>query len=182
MGFMDIFELLDLLHDRYVLEYESAYETQLGQHEEVAPEVSFEISGDVYKKLYTVDFYWRHGEDSGVVEVMPSGAAYSKPAVVHYRGMSITFAAVSWDAMRFDPQPVAAEFPGLEEWFDHWMDLEATRRVDGDVAGKVIHSLYIYDGVIELDFGIAPVEAALEFLDLLHDSGVTEIQVSSGRE
>lgn len=179
---MDIFALLDLLHDRYVAEYESAYHEMLGQYEEVAPELSFEISGGVYKRLYTVDFFRRKGEDMGVIEVMPSQSALSGDAVVRYNDMTITFGSVTWDAMRIEPHPVPAELVGLEAWFDHWIDLDATRRIEGEVTGKVIHSLGIYDGAIELDFGTAPVQAAIEFLDLLRDSGVKEVRVSSSRQ
>ncbi len=52
---MELFELLEVLRSKYLIEFDSAYQQQIMIKENVFPEIAFEISGGVYKSLFVVD-------------------------------------------------------------------------------------------------------------------------------
>jgi hypothetical protein len=179
---MDILALLEMLRANYLQEFEAAYYQQVEVNEQVFPEIAFEISEGPYKRLFVVDLMGKNGDANSAIGVGTSTAAYGGEVSLQYRDLTIEFGSVSWDSMRFFLQPVPGELVGFELWFDRWIDLEGTRRVDGQITSNVIHSSRLESGLVEVDFGSAPINAAVELFELFEMNEVKTILVSSGRE
>lgn len=179
---MDILALLDVLRANYLREYEAAYYQQVEINEQVFPEIAVEISGVTYKRLFVIDLTGRNRADLSAIEVGVSRAAYEGGISLKHNRLSIKFGIVAWDSMRFTLQAAPADLAGFEQWFDKWIDLEGTRHVDGNITSGVIHSSRIETGLVEMDFGSAPVTSAVELFDLFEMNGVNTIIVSSSRE
>ena len=179
---MDILALLEDLRTDYLQEFEAAYYQQIEVNEQVIPEIAFEISEGLYKRLFVVDFTGRNGEALLAIEVGISQAAYGGEVSLRYRSLTIEIGRVSWDSVRFVLQPAPEELVGFEQWFDRWIDLDGTRRVDGQIISNVIHSTRLENGLVEVDFGSAPASSAIELLDIFEMNEVETVLVSSGRE
>ncbi len=179
---MELIALLEATRDGYLIQYESVYREKIEIHEQVTPEVTFEISGSVYKQLFTIDFLLRDGEDIEAAEVVEAGAVFSSERAFTYNDMAVSLAPVTWDAMSFTLSPAPDELIGFEEWFDRWMDIDGEHAPDRQLFSHVIHSATLSGDTIAVDFGTAPAEAALELIDLFRQSGVTTIHVWDNRE
>ncbi|MGH1466414.1 MAG: hypothetical protein ACRBBQ_13745 [Cognatishimia sp.] len=179
---MDILALLEALRTDYLQEFEAAYYQQIEVNEQVFPEIALEISGGLYKRLFVVDLIGRNGEANSAIEVGISKAVYGGEVSFHYRDLTIEFGRVSWDSMRFVIQPAHEELVGFEQWFDKWIDLDGTRHVDDQILSNVIHSSRLENGLVEVDFGSAPTNSAVELFDLFNMNEVKTVLVSSGRE
>lgn len=178
---MELLELLDALRTNYLLEYEAAYRQQTEIYEMVVPEAGLEISGGVYKRIFVADFVGINGDHKTIVEVGIGDAVYGGNASLQYGDLSITFGSVSWDAMRFSLQPAPQELAGFESWFDKWLDLEGLRKVEGNLLSEVIHNSRLEEGIVEMDFGSAPIDAVVELFGIFELNGVTKVQVRSSR-
>ncbi|MCT4611299.1 MAG: hypothetical protein N4A70_19085 [Pelagimonas sp.] len=179
---MDILSLLDALRSDYLSRFEVAYQQQSGIYEQVTTEIAFEISKGPYKRLYVIDLLGKDGEALSAVEVATDEDSYLGGLSLQYKALSVEFDCVSWEAMRFSFRPVPERLTGFEAWFDKWIDLEAIRRIDGQVFSNVIHFAWLESGLLDVDFGSAPTDAVIELLDLFQTSGVKSVLVSSGKE
>jgi len=179
---MELVALLEALRANFLQEFDAAYHQQIEVNEHVFPEIAFEISGTVYKRLFVVDLVARNGEGDTAIEVGSTEAVLSGETYFQYNGLNIDFGNVSWDAMRFSLAPYPVEITGFEPWFDKWIDLNGERSVEGELLSSVIHSATIGDDIVDVDFGSSPVDAVLELFDLFKTNNVMTIQVSSSRE
>ena len=179
---MDILALLDVLRTDYLREFEAAYYQQVDVNEQVFPEIAFEISEGPYKRLFVVDLMGKNGDANKAIEVGTSTAVYGGEVSFQYRDLTIEFGSISWDSMRFSLQPAPEELVGFEQWFDKWIDLEGARHVDDQIVSNVIHSSRLESGLVEVDFGSAPINAAVELFELFERNEVKTVLVSSGRE
>ena len=66
--------------------------------------------------------------------------------------------------------------------FDKWIDLEAKRRIEGQITSNVSHSARRDVGLVAVDFGSTPTEASIELFDIVDVSGMNSMIVSSARE
>lgn len=179
---MDILDLLEALRSDYLREFEAAYHQQIEINEQVFPEIAFEISEGPYKRLFVVDLMGKNGEANSAIEVGTSQAAYGGEVIIQYKSLSIEFGSVSWDSMRFLIRPAPDELLGFEPWFDKWIDLEGARHVDRQILSNIIHSSILENGSVDVDFGSAPTDAAIELFDLFEMNEVKTVLVSSGKK
>jgi len=182
---MDFVEVLDALRNNYVAQFEAVYEQHGGLDTGIHPEIAFEISGATYQNLYVVDFVKRDAttKDAGTaIEVSPTSLAYGGNGEFKSHGLQISVGNISWDGVSFYLNTAPAALEGIDAWFDHWIDLDATRRKQDVVISQILHSVIIEPDQIHVDFGTAPVSAVTELLDILHNSGVQNITLRSSRE
>ncbi len=177
---MDLYELLEHLRTDYVTGYEAALVDAQGQYELVAPEVVFQIDGGVYQHLYAVDLLVGAADAPGAVELSAEDSLLAPSAEVFYHSdLEISFYATSWGNMAFDVSIAPEQLSGFNTWFYYWMDLDATRRVQGEPFGGVVHSVHFQPETVSIDFGSAPVEAFVELLQIFEENGIHELRISS---
>ena len=179
---MELIALLEAMREGYILQYESVYRDKIEIHEQVTPEVTFEISGGVYKQLFTVDFLFQDGEDILAGEVLEADAVSLAQHSFSYNDIAVSLEPVTWDAMTFTLSPAPDALIGFEIWFDRWMDIDGEHQPDGEPFSHVIHSATLDGNTIAIDFGTAPIEASLELFDLFSQNGVDTVHVWDSRE
>jgi hypothetical protein len=97
-------------------------------------------------------------------------------------GLRVTAGWVGWESVRVSFYSSAFRLDALADWLYRWLDVAETHAEDADGLLGVVHGLAsASEGerwTLEVDFGSAPLDAAVEFLRALHASGVTDCRVS----
>jgi hypothetical protein len=179
---MDILALLEALRTDYVKEFEAAFYQQFEINEQVFPEIAFEISKGPNKHLFVVDLLGKNREVQSAIKVGISKAAYGGETSIKYKEPTLEFGHVAWEAMRSSIQPAPDEPVGFEQWFDKWIDLKGARHINGQVLSNFIHSARVENGLVEVDFGSAPANSAIELFDIFEMNNVRSVLITSGRE
>lgn len=176
---MELAAILEALRLAYLAEFEATYAAQVEIHGQVKPEVAFQVSQEgLYNGIFVVDLLT---QDSGVLEVGVGDASYVGPASAMADGMRVEIGRVSWDALRFTPEPSLDALPGFDRWFETWINLDGDLSDPDALTANMIHSAWLGTGWIDIDFGTASVDAAVELLGLFEAAGTNAVTVSSAR-
>ena len=178
---MELEAFVDDLRSAYVQEFVSTFSREKAKNAGFYSEIGFKISGPVYKGLYVVDFVRRVEGSDTVVELGETPKTFRGPANFDQAGLSVKFDSLSWDAVEVSTEPSIAWSQDFEAWFERWLDAEKTPE-DGEAITGIIHSVAFSDDGMQVDFGTAPPEAALELIDLLKDNGALSIHFANARQ
>ena len=178
---MELAAFIDDLRSAYVQEFVATFSREKAKNAGFFAEIGFKITGPVHKGLYIVDFVRRVEGSDTVVELGETPKTFRGPASFSSDAMSVVFDSVSWDAVEVSAEPSIIWSQDFEAWFERWLDAEKTPK-DGEVVTGIIHSVAIKDGGIQIDFGTAPAEAALEFIELARENGAQSIHFENARE
>lgn len=178
---MELAAFIDDLRSAYVQEFVATFSREKAKNADFFSEIGLEISGSVHKGLYVVDFVRRVEGSNTVVELGETPRTFRGPASFSIGGMPVEFDSVSWDAVEVSAEPTIIWSQDLEAWFERWLDTEKTPK-DGDVVTGIIHSVAITDSGVQIDFGTAPPEAALELISLIRENGARSIHFGNARE
>jgi hypothetical protein len=172
---MELSDYLADMQQTFLRVYQAAYDQQVASGAMITPEVVIKLSDG---QLYAVDMLRRENEAINVVELSKEMAVPSPAFSGTYRAMAINFAPAGWDALTLTPQACVAQPNGIEEWTVRWMDVEAQHRLpEAAPFGGVIHMIRAVGPAYDIDFGSAPPEAFLAFMDILAEAGCTGVGI-----
>lgn len=178
---MELAAFIDDLRSAYVQEFVATFSREKAKNAGFYSEIGFKITGPVHKGLYVVDFVRRAEGSDTVVELGETPKTFRGPASFESDGLSVEFDSVSWDAVEVSAEPSIVWSQDFEAWFERWLDAEKTPN-DGEVVTGIIHSVAITNSGLQIDFGTAPPEAALELIELLRHNGARSVHIENARE
>ncbi|MBK8000481.1 MAG: hypothetical protein IPK15_17625 [Verrucomicrobia bacterium] len=98
-------------------------------------------------------------------------------SILHCNGVVVNFSDVSWENVSVSFDAPSFDLAQLGGWLSRWIDEADERTTDESGLLGVIHSISwdsspIGGWKISIDFGSAPVECALEFIEKIQRQGV----------
>lgn len=178
---MELGVFLADLQAAYVAEFKATVAQEKAVNAETFSEVAFEVSGSVYRSLYVVDMVRREASGDVAVEVSAVTRSLRGSASFHLGNMQVRSGSVSWDAVRVEGAPSGIDLAGFDAWFSRWLDVDKEPAAGEGVTG-IIHSAILEAEAVQVDFGTAPPQAAVELLELFGHGGAERVTLSSSRK
>jgi hypothetical protein len=175
---------LEKARTEYLQHYRAAIARNREANAQFAPEILLELSDSVglHRKLYRVDMISTNDGKHSVIEANLDRATQFAETMEQRGETSVTLRPFVWNGVMFITQ--GGRSADVDSWFLRWADIDDNNESDEDGLGCVIHSLKVTDlpengRAYSVDFGSAPVDSFVDFLDVLARSGATTIDVSS---
>lgn len=184
---MELKDALTIVRDEYVDTYKKVLSEYRAQSLQVTPEVAFQLKGvlSIFMSVSVIDaiVQTESGEKQACeIQVNPKILLENlqfqiTPAV------ELTWERFEWNAAEFLVENYLGNDVAFTNWCQKWLHFEGQFEHDEDGLSGIVHSISLPTlvggkTVIGIDFGSAPIEAFVELLPLLAESG--NIHVKSG--
>jgi hypothetical protein len=172
----DFGDLVDRVREHYLEQFRDFVETQKGSCTVGVAEVKLgglDGQSGFYRNVYCFDFASNDGQLK-LIEFGPDRYLSFDPFVARYERLILQVENLRWDDVVMDHDLEDLPAGAVETWFDRWYGPD-------DQKTNVIHSLVMKPRYISVDLSTAPSDALFEMIDLLEKSGVTSLQMRSGR-
>jgi hypothetical protein len=102
-----------------------------------------------------------------------------------FGGVQVAFFPFSWNRAQIVFEKAIADQQQLERFITRWLDVEETEAHAYDNLSGAAHSFTAVESngewwYLTVDFGTAPAEAMIEFIEILASHGVTRITIKAG--
>lgn len=178
-----IFDLLSLVRKSYLDVFRPALLENRKEHGAVASgtEVLMRYGDEagLLRNLARIDFATKNN----FIEINTENTTNLPSRITLESGLEVKISPLVWNGIEIDSVVFDVNDREILDWFDNWIDTAEVKHEDEFGLRGVIHQVHIQptDGKTNLsvDFGSAPIEAALEFFQKLSAMGNREISIGS---
>lgn len=184
---MELRDALTIVRNEYVDTFKKVLSEYRAQSLEVTPEVAFKLKGvlSIFMSMSIVDAVIKtETGEKQICEIQVNPKVLLED--LHFQiapKINLQWQRFEWNAAEFLIDNYLGKDAEFTNWCTKWLHLEGQFGAGEDGLSGIIHSVSLptpVDGktVIGVDFGSAPVDAFIELLPLLTETG--NIQVRSG--
>jgi hypothetical protein len=168
---MEIKELLNS-HREYYLEYffNLITKSEAGESELLIKNNN-EEQAELYR-LYRYDLVSRESENSKFTEFNTDGFLNHDKIDYFVEDKIIEFSPIVWNGVEISYNDTSTDFDSIEKWAFKWLDINDCNKPDSNNLQQVIHNITKAELVngwntFSVDFGSAPIEAAIELIEII---------------
>lgn len=181
---MKLIELLSK-HRNYYL---NRFVDLLNKSEIGALELLLEMKNDEPEelfRLYRYDLVTQKTDGYGITEFNTDGFLEHQDINFSVENKTIVLSSIVWNGVEVSVNSSLNKPENIKKWAYEWLDIEDEKTPDLNNLRGVIHSITkpeIENGYTKfsIDFGSAPVECAMELIDILaNEPKITEIKFES---
>nr|WP_063573474.1 hypothetical protein [Luteibacter rhizovicinus] len=188
---MSIEVIIGAERERYVTSYIEAKARLSASHEDIVGELLISINNDaipypyryVRADLVSKDENGQPALSEVRIDVDPAFEARG----YDFGAFQVEVYPFTWSSVQvvFDKEPRSLQ--QIEGWITRWLDVEDRRASSDDGLSCAVHSFTQIETnghwwFLTGDFGTAPADALIEFVDLLASQGMSRIVLKSGNE
>lgn len=176
-------EVLSLIRESYLEVFRSALVQERRKHsdEPSGAEVLMRYGAEVglLCNLARIDFATKNN----FIEVNTENTTNIQSDIRFEFGLEAEISAAVWNGVEIESVFFDATNEQIVDWFEKWIDLADLKVEDNFGLHGVIHQVHIEPiddrTNLSIDFGSAPVEAAIEFFQVLFAMGNNKISIGS---
>jgi hypothetical protein len=182
-----IMQRVDAERENYLAVYLRAISEARRAHDVAVAEVKVETTQEKFRKpyrYYTLDIFWRRGDQSGPIEVNIATASAFPRVREDWQGLDVTLHPFVWNGLEFRLDGDLADEAGLLAWMDKWMDIPERKPKDENHLSQIVHNVTQPERTqggwsFSVDFGSAPLDAFVELIDVVRASGTKRLELGS---
>ncbi len=168
---MKLKELLNKHRDYYLNQFIDL----LNKSEDGASELLLEMKNDEPEelfRLYRYDLVTQKTDEYGITEFSTDGFLKHQDINFSVENKTIILSSIVWNGVEVSVNDPLNESENIKKWAYKWLDIEDEKTPDLNNLQGVIHSITkpeIENGYTKfsIDFGSAPVECAMELINIL---------------
>lgn len=177
---MPLNDFFERVRQHYLEQFRALMQEQRALFPNAVSEIKVQLSGEgnLFRLLWCVDLL--RGDPLQVVELQADRFLSFDPLHMSMGRAQLTIEHLRWDdvlVLHDASQPLG----WIDAWFDRWFDPDEKRLDERAEFANAIHSLAVEPQQLSVDFGSAPGRALLDLLNLIEQSGATDIRVTASR-
>ncbi len=186
---MSIEKIFDRERERYVEHFVNTRSNIAKEYPNTSGELLVSLNNETIPYPYRylrIDVISRLDDDSSkIYEIKIDIDPDFQQRGFNFGSFSVEIYPFSWDSIQIVVNKPLQNTHQLEGWITRWLDVEDKHSEDSRQISHAIHSFSQIDNTgnwwyLTGDFGTAPKEALIEFIELMAGEGMTRIVLKSG--